>query len=145
MTEKQIIQNAEEWVRPLIDAEDGGYSENSLSIALIKNAFIAGAYSRDEEIEDLENGGKDLIKTMTRMQAELDKLRNPWISVKEKRPPIKTRVLFLDYNGKAWFGKNTISGYAELESDKQEILPPPTIPTCKPIITHWMPIPEIKK
>ena len=69
---------------------------------------------------------------------------NPWISVKEKMPPIKTRVLFLDNNGKAWLGKNTISGYAELESDQPEILPPPTVPTCKPIITHWMPIPELK-
>lgn len=70
---------------------------------------------------------------------------NPWISVKEKMPPIKTRVLFLDNNGKAWLGKNTISGYAELESDQPEILPPPTVPTCKPIITHWMPIPSLKR
>lgn len=71
--------------------------------------------------------------------------KNPWISVKEKLPPIKTRVLFLDNKGKAWLGKNTISGYAELESDQPEILPPPTVPTCKPIITHWMPIPETPK
>lgn len=74
---------------------------------------------------------------------EMKQLRNPWISIKEQIPPIKTRVLFLDNNGKAWFGKNTISGYAELECDKPEILPP-TVTICMPIITHWMPIPKIQ-
>lgn len=125
-------------------------SQGKSSFGELYDAFIAGAHSRNEEIESLQ---KQIERLSQREQmlfdreveliAENNQLRNPWISIKEKMPPIKTRVLFLDNNGKAWLGKNTISGYAELESDQPEILPPPTVPTCKPKITHWMPIPEI--
>lgn len=135
MNEEQIKQNAEEYLKQI-----PYYGEllSPMTLQTIKEAYADGAHSRDEEIRQLHDVINDYSET-------IDKLRNPWISVGDGLPPIKTRVLFLDNNGKVWLGKNTISGYAELESDKPEILPPPTVPTCKPIITHWMPIPQLKK
>ena len=68
----------------------------------------------------------------------------PWISVEQRLPPVKIRVLFLDKNGKVWLGRNTIAMQAELETDENNnLLPPPTVPPCKPVITHWMPIPKL--
>ena len=70
---------------------------------------------------------------------------SPWISVEERLPPIKIRVLFLDKNGKVWLGRNTIAMQAELETDENNnLLPPPTVPPAKPVITHWMPIPKLE-
>lgn len=146
MTDEQIKQNAEAYADSIYDRK----FQNSLWKDKYY-AYLKGAHSRDEEIKDLRLAYNNLVNSfcergreLAKASQELDQLRNPWISVEEKMPPIKTRVLFLDNNGKAWLGKNTISGYAELESDQPEILPPPTVPTCKPIITHWMPIPELK-
>ena len=69
---------------------------------------------------------------------------SPWISVEQRLPPIKIRVLFLDKNGKVWLGRNTIAMQAELETDENNnLLPPPTVPPAKPVITHWMPIPKL--
>ena len=70
--------------------------------------------------------------------------QSPWISVEQRLPPIKIRVLFLDKNGKVWLGRNTIAMQAELETDENNnLLPPPTVPPAKPVITHWMPIPKL--
>lgn len=99
MTDEQIKQNAEEWVKPLIGAEDGGYSENSVSIALMKNAFIEGAHSRDKEIEELKNEASAIMDEASALKIQLDKLRNPWISVKDRLPETGADIIYLMNSG----------------------------------------------
>lgn len=86
MTDEQIKQNAEDWVKPLIGEQDGKYNENDVSLSLMKNAFIAGAHSRDEEIEVLEHQLNNTSINLKIARKELDQLRNPWISVDDGLP-----------------------------------------------------------
>ena len=146
MPEEQIKQNAEEY------ASDKNYRTcNPSWWAQID--FIAGAHSRDEEIKELKKEVSALETVIvtaraatSTQEAIIKDLRNPWISVEQRLPPVKIRVLFLDKNGKVWLGRNTIAMQAELETDENNnLLPPPTVPPCKPVITHWMPIPELPK
>lgn len=62
--------------------------------------------------------------------------KNPWISLNERVPEPKKRVLFLDNKGVAHFGYNNIDrkGATIFTTDANA-----------PVITHWMPIPQIKK
>lgn len=131
MTDKQIRQNANDYV----DAHLG----DGIEYAKFK-AFIAGAHSRDEEINALH----DLLDTYER---ELDKLRNPWISVEERLPEDNKTVLvwFGGYYTVAvlrdneWWnctGYQTGGGWSALDK----------IPDiASSYITHWMPIPELLK
>lgn len=137
MTDEQIRQNAEEYAKRYhLSFIIGIVTEDDKRE--IAEAYEVGAHSRDEEIRQLY----DIINDYSEA---IERLRNPWISVEERLPPIKIRVLFLDKNGKAWLGRNTIAMQAELESnDINNLLPPPTVPPAKPVITHWMPIPKLE-
>ena len=60
----------------------------------------------------------------------------PWISLEERLPEPKMRVLFLDDKGVAHLGYNNIDrGSATIYS---------TDPKA-PKLTHWMPIPKLTK
>lgn len=102
--------------------------------------------TRKQQIEQAWLHGDAENLTSFRMGAEWADAHpiSPWISVEQRLPPIKIRVLFLDKNGKVWLGRNTIAMQAELETDENNnLLPPPTVPPAKPVITHWMPIPKL--
>ena len=60
--------------------------------------------------------------------------KNPWISLSERVPEPKKRVLFLDNKGVAHFGYNNIDrkGATIFTTDANA-----------PVITHWMPIPTL--
>ena len=60
--------------------------------------------------------------------------KNPWISLSERVPEPKKRVLFLDNKGAAHFGYNNIDrkGATIFTTDANA-----------PGITHWMPIPTL--
>ena len=135
MTEEQIKQNAEEWVKSLISEEDGGYNENDVSLFLIKNAFIAGAHSRDEEIERIKNEAAAIMDEACALKTELDKLRNPWISVEERLPKVGEFVFVSLANGYVCRGV--------LYDDVEEIWYVDEYGIVD--VTHWMPIPELKK
>ena len=87
MNEEQIRQNAKEYI-------ENKFPTNHLSERNKEyNAFIAGAHSRDEEVEELrkhdtlENKMRiDLINECEQLKQELDSLRNPWISAKDHLP-----------------------------------------------------------
>lgn len=130
MTDEQIKRNAEEYADV--------FGRHMVDYYGVKDAFIEGAHSRDEEIEDLENGGKDLIKTMTRMQAELDKLRNPWISVEDDLPDEFKKVIVMFDSG------IIIDAFMTLVKDEPAWHPSVEIPIGSDVI-FWMPRPEIKK
>ena len=155
MTEEQIKQNAEAY------AINSGYeplpkcgwidctAPDIYGISV--DAYIEGAHSRDEEIRRLRIGIESATKVMVYREKELNKLRNPWISVEERLPEIdKTPKwrLFVD----KWItdllvkfpnGSYTVASFnTETKEWRNEIPPKGSIITE---ITHWMPIPELKE
>lgn len=87
MTEQEIIQNAEKYACP----------ENSSIFNLEKERvmthFIAGAHSRDEEInllrDTLQSEQEQSQEHIIELQKELNIHRNQWISAKERLPKKK--------------------------------------------------------
>jgi len=94
MTEQEIIQNAKKYACP----------ENSslfnIEKELVMTHFIAGAHSRNKEVEELKKKLEDITtlknffassldiydKDNKHLQNELNIHRNQWISVKERLP-----------------------------------------------------------
>ena len=109
MTDNKIEENAENWVSPMRKVP----SCDSDTIALVKSAYIYGAHSRDEEIEKMKKqlaamtrlknsfaGGVDILDNDNKeLQEELDKLRNPWISVKDRLPETGADIIYLMNSG----------------------------------------------
>ena len=85
--EQEIIQNAEKYACP----------ENSNLFNIEKERvmahFIAGAHSRDEEVnllrDTLQSEQEQSQEHIIELQKELNKFRNQWISVKERLPKKK--------------------------------------------------------
>ena len=73
MTDEQIKQRAEEY------ADSMKYINGEPEWCADRDAFIAGAHSRDEEIRQLHDVINDYSET-------IDKLRNPQISVEDRLP-----------------------------------------------------------
>lgn len=117
MTDEQIKQNAEEYYDKLdsitIEVED---KPNT-----IIEAYITGAHSRDEEIKDLK--------------LKLNKLSNPWISVKERLPAKYKLVLVKTGRGKCYLAEkdNFVKSLDEFAL--------PQLSSYVDGVTHWMPIP----
>lgn len=146
MTDEQIKQNALK-----SEKEHGNFNYQYQGEAFNKG-YIAGAHSRDEEINEL----KDRIERQKAiisfddlneeaLRKELNQLRNPWISV-EERTPEDNMVVLLWLGGcykvallrdKKWWectGWNIEGGRPALDA----------LSTCEvEYITHWMPIPEV--
>ena len=131
MTNEQIKQNAEEYAK-LDNCKGIDYPQYL--------AFIAGAHSRDEEIEHYRRiataykiDAQDTAAECERLHDIIDKLRNPWISVKDMLPEEHSRVLIMFCNGTVTY--NDYIGVGDINYMKAH----------PEIITHWMPIPKIKK
>jgi hypothetical protein len=83
MTNEQIKQNAEKYADKLY--EDGRCTESTAPT--IQEIYIAGAHSRDEELENLQ-----IRVSMWKHEAEvaakeLSRLRNPWKDASVEKPP----------------------------------------------------------
>lgn len=137
--EEQIIQNAEKYACP----------ENSdifnIEKERVMTHFIAGAHSRDEEVEELKKKLEDITilknffassldiydKDNKELQDELKIHRNQWISVEERLPKqkdgkIRSDVVLVTF-GQSWtvaeyhFGdKRWINLLVERETIKPE-------------------------
>lgn len=97
MTEQEIIQNAKKYVCP----ENSSFL--NLEKELVMTHFIAGAHSRNKEVEELKKKLEDITilkdffassldiydKDNRQLQDELKIYRNQWISVKERLPKKK--------------------------------------------------------
>lgn len=97
MTEEQIKHDAEQYANRY---EIRGTSDGEFRYIDKKDAYIAGAHSRDEEIEVLKKKLEDITilkdffassldiydKDNKQLQDELNIHRNQWISVKERLP-----------------------------------------------------------
>ena len=100
MTEEQIKHNAEEYANRY---EIRGTSNGEFRYMDKKDAYIAGAHSRDEEIEVLKKKLEDITilkdffassldiydKDNRELQNELNIHCNQWISVKDRLPKKK--------------------------------------------------------
>lgn len=100
MTEEQIKHNAEEYANRY---EIRGTSDGEFRYMDKKDAYIAGAHSRDEEIEVLKKKLEDITilkdffassldiydKDNRELQNELNIHCNQWISVKDRLPKKK--------------------------------------------------------
>lgn len=146
MTDEQIKQNAEAYADV--------FGRHMVDYYGVKDAYIAGAHSRDEEIESLQ---KQIVHLSQREQmlfdreveliAENDQLRNPWISVKDRLPKGEDNPDEYNAPHRARSSSNVIItdgsiinrgyySYARMrwEWNEGEIN-----------VTHWMPIPELRK
>lgn len=87
MTEQEIIQNAEKY------ACHENSSLFNIEKELVMTHFIAGAHSRHEEINLLidafQSEQEQSLEHIIELKKELNKLRNSWISVKERLPKQK--------------------------------------------------------
>lgn len=131
MTDEQIRQNAKFMYKQASNADDK------------IDAYITGAHSRDEEIRELEKKVSALETvivtaraTISTQEAIIKDLRNPWISVEDRLPD----------EGKHVFVRTVVGSY----SVGQYIHPQwyiTGIPSVHGLVsvTHWMPIPELKK
>ncbi len=104
---------------------------------------------------------KDADKWIAKYKLELDQLRNPWISVEKRMPPRDVALVFpthsipvigmignstdtihtgmrYDYSSKEWcYGFTPMRKYG---ADNDLLISGDTLP-----VTHWMPIPKLKK
>lgn len=151
MTDEQIKQNALK-----AEKEHGNFNYQYQGEAFNKG-YIAGAHSRDEEIEALEER-IHMLELASKvddylLDAKNERLRNPWISIEDRLPKdgdiVFTRsVLIIEGGG--------------VRNEEEQYLTQKY--TCRWItdktkqtnmcgvkydivdkVTHWMPIPQIEK
>jgi hypothetical protein len=148
MTDEQIKQNALAYATENYgEYDEHDYTDHSgsnMCHAVSEKAYIAGYHSRDEEIEKIKEGKcslrrslhrriSALVKEIDGLEDELKQLRNPWISVEERLPEEHSRVLIMFCNGTVTY--NDYIGVGDINYMKAH----------SEIITHWMPIPQLKK
>ena len=153
MTDEQIKQNAEQYAEEHMVRTDGGGWEEEYDYEEQKAAYIAGAHSRNDEIEHkntaIKELGKvcgDLLVENLNLKTDLYKLQNPWISVKDRLPEEEVNNISIpvaaitnegywfkgqyDYDNKEWFFSED-PDHLDFEAGE--------------FVTYWMPIPELKK
>lgn len=140
MTDEQIKQNAEAYAIKICE-------ETPIDYRVVSDAYFAGAHSRDEEIGRMNTTIRLYANQIALLRKEIDQLRNPWISVEDRLPEDNKTVLvwFGGYymvavlRDNEWWdctGYQTGGGWSALDK----------IPDiASSYITHWMPIPQIKK
>lgn len=144
MTDKQIKQNADAYASKLVERD---YHED---IWLdLYDAHIAGALSRDEEIGHYRRiamaykiDAQDTAAECERLHDIIDQLRNPWISVKDRLPEESKKY-------KGWLS-DTVFVVTNKDDGTSARYDHATKTWCpakilQGSITHWMPIPELKK
>ena len=98
MADKQSKRNAEAYLKQI-----PYYGEflSPMTLQTIKEAHIAGAHSRDEEIEDLEFRLRDKKADIQFLESRIAELKNPWIKPSEQMPVDGDDIVYLLYEGDA--------------------------------------------
>ena len=147
MTEEQIKKDAERYASVYYHPYD---SENNPQYLIVsEDSFIAGAHSRDEEIEQLRKA----LSSAQQAMAELAEIaRNPWISVEERMPEITYPSLGeSDFVFVHVVNKDTGNEWIELTAKYNERIHDwqtndfTWVYNRNGVVTHWMPIPQIEK
>lgn len=75
MTDEQIEQNAEEYSKKHYDIP---FEDNSsMNVEISEESYIAGAHSRDEEVDRLGNENTELSEQLKMNVENIQRLRNP--------------------------------------------------------------------
>lgn len=153
-TDEQIKQNAKTYAELLT----AGNKEHYRTIyTAAKEGYKTGAHSRDDEIKHItriatiyKEDAQDTMAECKRLHDIIDKLSNPWISVKDRLPERMTSidsngVKIIDCCSKDVFGYDDSYKMGRLvcynhESEMWESHDAYTIGK----ITHWMPVPKIQ-
>lgn len=154
MNDEQIKQKAEEYANSM------KYTNGEPEWVADRDAFIAGAHSRDKEIKELkeENLRMETLPGMYRRmtgeyELKLQELRNPWISVNDRLPDDNQVVLahheiIIDGGGEHEEDENvTIQRYeGKWITDRMEQQRMGKwLFDITDRVTHWMPIPKLPK
>jgi hypothetical protein len=146
MTEEQIKQNAEKYADV--------FGRHMVDYYGVKDAFIEGAHSRDEEIKELKEEIESLQEQyntcfdgftkrgtkMGELMKENVKLRNPWISVEDRLPMENPNNKGYSVEVIGLFSDDCI---CKCDCSIEEGIWFIGIITSDPP-THWMPIPQLK-
>lgn len=139
MTNEQIKQNESHEDPLLTKAREFMEHNYGLKGELI---YIAGAHSRDEEIEHYRRvaeaykiDAQDTAAECERLHDIIDELRNPWVSVEDRLPEDDVEVIGMTKRGFVFLIRRNSNEWCGTEY--RELL-------C-PEITHWIPIPQIQK
>lgn len=154
MTDEQIKQRAEEYASHKLDWSRNRHGENPY--LAWKEGFEDGAHSRDEEVEMLQNQIEELSEQLKMNAENIKKLRNPWISVKDRLP-----IEECDYDGNRKFVLVRIYNFTrcaewiEMAASYSEKCKDWRIADMRWLskiaddmdirVTHWMSIPGLKK
>lgn len=137
MNDEQIKQKAK------------AYADNAMKVPAYTrayDAYIAGAHSRDEEISRMQ-------ESLGECRRALFQLRNPWISVKDRLPKdgdiVLTRIVTIAEGGgesdeSVRYHKQMYIGLWETDRMEHCRMAGILIDFISKV-THWMPIPELKK
>lgn len=143
MIDEEIRQNAEAYGRAVNNPDFNWEGDDNIAMA----AYIAGAHSRDDEIEELKKALAFAEDIVDAQKKKIERLNEPWISVYERLPE-KTKalfscqikneeedklVLYKDTRGYVHTGYlNAIGHWRDYDRDNSAIYKP----------THWRPIPK---
>lgn len=94
MTDEQIKQNAVKYA--LGQSANGNNSED---YNLAKQDYLAGAHSRDEEIGLIQNALEIQARILREMERDIQRYKNPWISVEERLPESQQECELYDHAG----------------------------------------------
>lgn len=89
MTEEQMRHNAEEYanrVAPVVHPATG------IPLAVNQAAYrshIAGAHSRDKEVNDLEKALANVNELCHQQRNKIYELRHPWVKADERKPDLR--------------------------------------------------------
>ena len=86
MTEEQMRHNAEQYAEEHMVRTDGGGWEETYDDKEQEDAFIAGAHSRDKEVNDLEKALANVNELCHQQRNKIYELRHPWVKADERKP-----------------------------------------------------------
>lgn len=137
MTDEQIKQKAEEYADSMKEVR------GELEWVATRDDFIAGAHSRDEEIEHLSQREQMLFDREVELIAENDKLRNLWVRVEERLPEKGQSCFLANFdNRRCGYGKFCADDGILTRWERKE--GGSTMIYCLHEVTHWMPIPKLE-
>jgi len=140
--EEQIKQNAKAYaIENYGEYDEHDYTDHSgsnMCHAVSEKAYIAGAHSRDKEIEELKKQRDNFKDRLLDALEKRDQLRNPWISVNELPEEDQDNKGY-SVNVIGLFSDGRISHcFCSLDEDIWFF---EGITIDRP--THWMPMPKV--
>lgn len=131
MTDEQIKQNADAFAMKVAESH---IIEKRPAYVAAFNTFMAGAHSRDEEVNQLENALRNVNEYCHKLRNKVYELRNQWISV-EDRLPKKGECVFVRY------GDVAHPLYSSAYMIEKELWSIERYGNGE--VAHWMPIPPL--